>query len=234
VPLRSQLLSEVRSGCDGLPDAPLPQGLPSHLIWETLVAIESEMLRDHDLAGSNRRVTQTDLYLDTDLDSVPVAALDFHAPTHAYLQDDPASEFWWPVEIVDLSSLGEMAAQGHAAIAIAGNPPSVHFSWTADSGQMLRLWYERGANETPQLGDYSEIGGLYDEYLKLMTIAQCREYAKLPIGDVLKARLLKSERQWQRYVNRGHQQGLGHKAPSYNSRFRRRYSMVDRTRYFVP
>jgi hypothetical protein len=234
MPQRSQLISEVRTACNGLPDAPLDGGgLPSNLIFETLIAIESEMLRDHDLAGTDRRVAKEEIPLNTNEESVPISATDFHAPTHAYLRTDNASELWWPVEIVEHASLTQAAAQGQTAIAIAGG--EVFFSWFPDTAQTLRLWYERGAGESPQPGEYTELGSLYDEYLKLMTIAQCREYLKLEVGQVLKARLARSERQWQRYVNRGHQRGQGYKTPIYASRLlRRRGYYADRTRFFLP
>lgn len=229
---RERLVSGVRTLCAEPPDCPLPDGLPSHLIFETLNDIESSMLRDLDLGTANRRVSSMDINLTGDQEDFTVPNFDFHAPSYVYLQQDPPSNVWWPVEIVEHSSLAEATRQGKLAVAFSGSPPTGYFSWLPDSEQLLRIWYERDGNEDPILADPTDLGNLYDEYLKLQAAAQCREFLKMEVGVVLKARLVKSEMQWQKFVNRGTQRGLGSKAPAYSRG--RRAPFVDRRNFFVP
>lgn len=231
---KDRLVSGVRTLCGEPPDCALQDGgLPSHLIFETLNDIESSMLRDLDLSTSNRRVGSMEPGLSTDQDSFTLSAPDFHSPSYVYLQTDPSSNIWYPVEIVEHSSLGEMTLQGKLAVAFSGSPPTGYISWLPDSQHTLKIWYERSGNDDPRLSDTTDIGSIYDEYLKLQAVAQCLEYMKREVGDVLKARIVKSEMQWQKFVNRGTQRGLGVKAPAYR-RYGRSHPFIDRTRYFVP
>src|SRR6266508_2067670 len=230
---KERLMSGVRTLCGEPPDSPLPEGLPSHLIFETLNDIESSMLRDLDLGTANRRVASEDIHLSEEQEDFPFPNFDFHSPSYVYLQTDPSTNIWWPVEIVEHSSLGEATAQGKLAVAFSGSPPIGYFSWMPDGQQVLRVWYERAGNDDPLLADSTDIGNLYDEYLKNQAAAQCREFLKMEVGNVLKARIVKSERQWQKFVNRGTQRGLGAKAPAYR-RYGQRAPGIDRTRFFVP
>lgn len=231
---RDRLISSVRTLCGEPPDCVLDAGgLPSSLIWETLLDVESSMLRDLDLSTANRRVSKMDIDLTTDQEEFLVPQYDFHAPSYVSLQTDPSSTAWWPVEIVEHSSLGQATANGRLAIAFSGSPPTGYFSWAPDGQQVLRVWYERGGDDNQTLAGSTDVGNLYDEHLKTQAAAQCREYLKMEVGVILKARLVKSEMQWQKYVNRGHQRGLGSKAPAYNRNGYRSHAFVDRTRFFV-
>lgn len=231
---KDRLVSGVRTLCGEPRDCALQDGgLPSHLIFETLNDVESSLLRDLDLSTSNRRVASMEPGLSTDQMEFTLSSSDFHAPSYVYLQTDPSSNVWRPVEIVEHSSLAEATAQGKLAVAFSGSPPTGYISWLPDGQHRLRLWYERAGNDDPRLSDTTDIGNIYDEYLKMQAAAQCREYMKMEVGDVFKARLVKSEMQWQKFVNRGTQRGLGAKAPAYR-RYGRSRSFVDRTRYFVP
>lgn len=231
---RSQLIASIRTLAGEPPDTPLPEGLPTSLIFEELVGVEAMMLRDLDLTKKNARVAMTEIDLTQDQEDFSVSLGDFHAPAYVYLRQDSSSNYWYPVEIVEHSSLGQAAQNGTMAIAFSGTPSTAYLSWMPDGTQTLRIWYERGGDDYPTLAGSTELGNLYDEYLKLQVAAQCREHLKLELGSMLSARLAKSERQWSRYTTRGHQRGIGTKTPVYNSRFRRRYSGLDRTRFYVP
>lgn len=231
---REQLLSSVRTLCNEPSDCPIADGgLPSSLIFEVLTSVEDEMLRDLDLSAKSRRVSMEEIPLTADLTQYAISNTDFHAPSYAYLQLDPASDAWTPVEIVNHAGLMTAAANGVLAIGFFGTPQQVETSWLAENGQTLRLWYERTAGDEPTLDDATELGALYDSYLKLQTAAQCRELMKLDVGEVLRARLVKSERQWQKYVNRSSQRGTGAKAPV-NPFYRRANYGLDPRRFFVP
>jgi hypothetical protein len=228
---RASLVGSVRVLCGEPPDLPLSQGgLPDNLIFEELVSVEAMMLRDLDLSGKGRRVSLTEVSLQQDQDSFTIPAGDFHDPAYVYLQTDSASDLWHPVEIVGQSGLAEANASGRLAVAVVGT--TGYFSWLPDGTHTLRIWYERSGNDAPTMGETTEIGNLYDEYLKLQTAAQCREHLKMEIGPMLQSRLAKSERQWQRYANRGHQRGVGAKSAVFirHSRF----SHLDPHRFFVP
>lgn len=230
---RERLLSAVRTLCDEPPDCPIKDGgLPSNLIFETLVTIEDELLRDLDLGMKSRRVTSEDIPLTGDGLPFEITSTDYHAPSYAYLQTDPGSEIWFPVEIVNHPTLLNAAANGALAVGFFGSPPSGEVSWLPESGHTLRLWYERGGNDDPILAESTELGALYDSHLKLQTAAQCRELMKLEVGPVLRARLMKSESQWQRFTRRSNQRGTGSKSPV--NPWRRRGPAIDRTRFFMP
>lgn len=210
---RERLVSAVRTLCDEPPDAPLPDGLPSSLIFETLTTIEDEMLRDLDLSQHSRRVSSEDISLTQDTSTFDINVFDFHAPSYVYLQTSQSLNEWFPVEIVNHPTLLNAAANGAMAVAFYGNPLAGEVNWIPESGQRLRLWYERGANDEPTLADTTELGALYDSHLKLQTAAQCRELMKLDVGPVLRARLTRSESQWKQFTQRSNQRGTGAKSP---------------------
>lgn len=230
---RQWLKNSVRTLCGEPPDLPLPAGLPDNLIFAELTSIETEMLRDLDLSAQSRRVDKMEVSLSAEQDEFTISASDFNAPAFAYLQTDVNSNAWYPVEIVDHAGLVQAGINGTLAVSVVGT--TGYTSWIPDGSHTLRFWYERNGMDDPGLAESTELGNLYDEYLKLQTAAQCKEHLGLKIGDVMIARLAKSERQWQRYVNRGRQRGVGHKAPVFlPSRMRRSSPFIDRTRFFVP
>lgn len=230
---RQWLKNSVRTLCGEPADLPLPDGLPDNLIWEELISIETEMLRDLDLSSQSRRVAKIEVSLSAEQDEFAITAGDFNAPAFAYLQTDVNSNIWYPVEIVDHAGITQAGISGVLAVSIVGS--TGYTSWVPDGSHTLRLWYERNGMDDPALGESTELGNLYDGYLKLQAAAQCMEHLGRKIGDVMAARLVKSERQWQRYVNRGRQRGQGAKNPVFwPNRMRRNYSLVDRTRFFVP
>lgn len=230
---RQWLKNSVRTLCGEPPDLPLPNGLPDNLIFEELTSIETEMLRDLDLSSQSRRVGKIEVSLASEQEDFTITAGDFNAPAFVYLQTDVNSPVWYPVEIVDHAGLVQAGNNGVLAVSAVGT--TGYTSWIPDGSQTLRFWYERDGMDDPGLAESTELGNLYDEYLKLQTAAQCREHLGLKIGDVMMARLAKSERQWQRYVNRGRQRGTGSKTPVFLPvRLRPSYRGLDRTRFFVP
>jgi hypothetical protein len=232
---KSQILSSIRTLCGGPPDLPLPDGLPSELIFEEINNYEAVMLRDLDLGQKNRRVTKVEYTLTSNQEDLPISETDFHAPAYVYLRTDSTNDLWSPVDIVEQSTLPEAAASQVLAIAFSETPQVARFSWMPEGSHTLRIWYERAGNDRPSLDDTTEIGSLYDEYLKTQVAAQCIEHMGKEIGPMLQTRLNKSEGQWKRYVSRSSQRGAGFKARSFTPpRYRNRSTGVDRTRFFVP
>jgi hypothetical protein len=229
---RSQLVAEVLEYCGSPPDVPLRDGgLPQPLVFQVLIECEDEMLRDLDLSTQNRRVG---MWEDTLSDAEFSPSIDGN-PSYAAVLLDSASDVWMPVEIVNHSALAQAMIDGRMAIAFRDTPSIAEVSWTPESSHTLRIWYDRSGSDAPELASSTEIGSLYDSYLKLRAAAQCRELMSLDVGKVLSTRLINSERQWGRYVDMGRQQGVGFKNPVYTPRrFRRAYPFLDRTRFFVP
>lgn len=230
---RSRLIAEVYSYCGEPADAPLKKnGLPQELVFQVLCENEDEMLRDLNLSSESRRVSKEEVPLQ---DGTEVTLnIDAHSAAYVQLQTDPSTDLRWPVEIVKPSALLQAASDRQLAIAFHDNLQIAELSWEPDANQILTVWYDRSGDDFKTKAGSTEIGNLYDSYLKLRTAAQCRELMNLPIGDVLKSRLARSEEQWRRNVNRGQQKGTGYKSRVFTPLRFRRPVAVDRTRFFVP
>lgn len=234
--LRSELISGVYYYCGDPDDLPLKDGgLPQQLVFEVLCDGEAELLRDLDLSTQNRRVGRTDATLDQDNPEFSLSVSDLTAASYVALQTEQASNIWWPVDIVNHSGLLQAGIDGRLAVAFRNTPAVGEVSWQPESTQTLRIWYDRDGNDAPQLLASTELGNLYDSYLKIRTAAQCRELMDLPVGSVLATRLVDSQRQWKRYVEMSRQQGAGFKTRVFTPpRWGRGYPFLDRTRFFVP
>jgi len=231
---RSKLVAEVYGYCGEPDDLPLAEGgLPQNLVFQILTENEDEMLRDLNLSKQGRRISSEPVYLNPDETSFDVS---FEGASVAYvtLQADQGSQIYYPVEIVSPGALLQASNDGVLAIAFRDGLTTGEVSWHPEGQHLLTIWYERTGDDNPTLPGTTEIGNLYDSYLKIRTAAQCRELMKLEVGDILKTRLLSSAKQWQKHVDKGQQQGLGSKSRVFTpSRFRRGPA-IDRTRFFVP
>lgn len=223
-------MGDVYQYCGDPSDQPLKQGgLPQNLVFQVLVENEDEMLRDLQLSDQGRRISKKDITLNSEQTEYPFT-VDSLEPSYAMLQVDATSNVWWPIEIVNPNALLDNASRGVPAVAFRGT--KVELSWIPDSGQILVVWYDRTGDDNPTMAGSTELGNLYDSYLKLRTAAQCRELLGLTVGAVLASRIQSSERQWQRFVNKTHQKGKGTKSRVFTPpRYRRGF--VDRTRFFV-
>jgi hypothetical protein len=232
---RSRLIAEVYGYCGEPDDLPLKQGgLPQNLVFQILTENEDEMLRDLNLSNQGRRVSSTPVYLGQDQATFSLS-VDAASAAYVTLQTDQTSQVYYPVEIVNPGALHQASLDGVLAIAFYDNMAGGEVSWNPDSQHALTIWYERTGDDNQTLSGSTELSNLYDSYLKLRTAAQCRELMNLDIGDVLKTRLTTSERQWQRYVNKGQQQGQGYKPRVFTPpRYQRSHPGIDRTRFFVP
>lgn len=232
---RSQLVAEVNTYCGELPDRPLKDGgLPQNLVFQVLVESEDEMLRDLDLSAQNRRVSRFETSLYDGIGEVAVPG-DFGAPAYVALQADPSNDVWFPVEITNAGSLVQAGLDQKLAVSFRDTPSVMELSWMPDSPQSLRVWYDRGGNDNPVLLGSTELGNLYDSYLKLRTAAQCRELLGLEVGKVLGSRLIDSQRQWKRYVSMSRQQGMASKPMVFiPPRLRNKRSLLDPTRFYLP
>lgn len=232
--LRSQLVGEIREYCNDPADRRLEEGgLPGQLVFQILTESEDEMLRDLDLSVQNRRVGKSEISL-SENDTEFNLNIDGN-PSYVALKIDAVSDFWYPVDIINHGSLVQAGLDGRAAIAFRDTPSIAEVSWIPNGSQVLRIWYDRSGNDAPQLNASTELGNLYDSYLKLRTAAQCRELMGADVGKVLATRLINSERQWKRYVDMSRQQGQGFKSRVYTPRrMRRAYPFTDRTRFFIP
>lgn len=231
---RSRLVAEVYSYCGEPPDLPLGKGLPQNLVFQILTESEDEMLRDLDLSTQNRRVSKTDIQLQDGETEFSLNTTDFNAVAYLALQIDPASDVWLPVDKVNSDSLLQAGLDNRLAVSFRDTPPVIEVSWLPSSSHTLRVWYDRGANDAPQLSGTTELGGLYDSYLKLRTAAQCRELMGLEVGKVLSTRLDNSERQWERNVKISRQQGTVYKTRVFTPPRWGRPRAGDRTRFFIP
>lgn len=203
------------------------------LALDVLTGIEDEMLRDLDLSDQNRRVEKFELRLNSATFTVPRA--DYSASAYAYLQldSDRDSSLWYPVEVTNHGAVNQARLDGRLAVGFYGTPPKGEVSWEPDSGETLRVWYDRSDEDVPLMSGETEVGSLYDSFLALQAGAQCRELMKLDVGPVLASRLSKGQRQWERSVSSSRQQGTIAKPPVFLPRRHRR--MTDgRLRFRLP
>lgn len=231
---RSRVMSEIYAYCGEPSDTLVSKGgLPQELVFQILCENEDEMLRDLSDSSQARRVLKEEVTL---LDDQTEVSLNINgAAAYVQLRTDPSSDVIWPVDIVKPSSVLQAAIDGKLAIGFNDGSQTAELSWRPDGSQILTIWYDRTGDHQRTKAGETEIDNLYDSYLKLRTAAQCRELMKLEIGDILNSRLARSEKQWQRHVNRGQQEGSGYKSRVFTPpRFRRNYAGIDRTRFFVP
>lgn len=190
------------------------------------------MLRDLELTNRGRRIASQPVQLSENEFTFSLTP-DSAAPSYVTLQTDLSTNISYPVEIVDPNALIQASMGGVMAVTFRGADGEV--SWQPDSSHTLTVWYERGGNDNPELAASTEIGNLYDSYLKLRTAAQCRELMGMDVGKVLATRLAKSDEQWQRFTKKGLQKGVAAKARVFTPpRLRRSYPFIDRTRFFIP
>lgn len=230
---RSQILAEVLSYCADPDDRPLKEGgLPHNLVFQILTECESELLRDLDLSVGNRRVDKAEITLSANETEFNLN-IDGN-PSYVALQVD-TSDVWWPVEIINHGGVVQAGINGRLAIAFRDTPPVAEVSWIPDVSQNLRIWYDRTGDDNPTMAGSTELGNLYDSYLKLRAAAQCRELMGQDVGKVLSTRLVTSERQWKRYVEMSRNQGTQFKSRVFTpARLRRNYQGLDRSRFFLP
>jgi hypothetical protein len=204
------------------------------LAFEVLTGVEDEMLRDLDLSDQNRRVEKFELRLNSATFSVPRA--DFSAPAYAFLQldSDRDSSLWYPVEITNHAAVNQARFDGRLAVGFYGTPPKAEVSWEPESGQTLRVWYDRSDEDVPLMAGETDITSLYESHLTLQAGAQCRELMKLEVGPVLASRLTKGQRQWEKSVSSTRQQGTVAKTPVYVPRRYRRGGSTSRMGFRLP
>jgi hypothetical protein len=219
----------VRTLCGDPPDAPLPEGLPSHTIYEVLQGVESSMLIDLNLSDQNRRVVSKTINLTANTYDFAVNAGNLSMPAFAEVTLDPSEAWPTPVDIVNRASIGRAGTDGRMAVAFYGNPLRAALSWIPQSGDRhaLTLWYDKTVDVDGALSDSPPIEDAYAEHLKLQAAAQCRELMKLDVGAVLASRVSKGERQWQQHVKQNGQQGVI-KKPSSHPRTGRRVARFQR------
>lgn len=231
---RSRLMSEIYAYCGEPSDTLLNKGgLPQELVFQILCENEDEMLRDLNDSSEGRRVSKEEVNLFGDQSEVSLN-VSASAAAYVYLRVDPSANTLWPVEIVKPSSLLQSGIDGVLAIAFHDGLQTAELSWRPDAAQTLVVWYDRTGDDFKTKSGTTEVGNLYDSYLKLRTAAQCRELMKLEIGDILKSRLARSEEQWRRHVNKGQQEGSGYKSRVFTPPRYRRGPYLDKTRFFVP
>lgn len=212
---RSRLLSGVRQYCNNLPDCPIAEGgLPSQTIYEVLIQIETSMLIDAGLSDQNRTVDSQTVNISQETFSL--SASNVGAPAYVWAQV-PDDDFWYPVDIVNHGSLLRAREQGRMAVAFYGEANDGEISWWPDgTTYRLRVWYDKTADEDPDLDDVPSVVSDHHTYMLLQAAAQCRELLGLPVGDVLMTRLMKGEKQWHKHTTMSRQQGTV-KKPSFVS-----------------
>lgn len=223
---RSKLAADVYRYLGDIPDSAMPEGMPLQTVLMVLSQVEDERLREMELSTEHRRVSKVDVSLTPDDNTFTLNRTDFSAPAHVYLSVDNLSSplDWYAVEITNHASLYLSRRDAKLAVSFYGtNPQKGEVSWEPDSNETLRIWYDKSGEDAPLLLGNTEVGSLYESYVALEAAAQCMELMKMPVGDVMRSRLSRSEGQWKRSVTQSRQQGLADKPPVWlPGRFRRR------------
>lgn len=208
----------MRALTGGLPDEPLAHGgLPESVIYEVVTDVETSLLIDLNLSDQNRRVQAKTVTLNPNTFDFNVNSANLSIPAFAQLRVNPTDTWQEPVDIVNLASVDQAGIDGRMAVAFYGNPLRARLSWVPQTGEQhaLTMWFDRGVEVDGPLTDEPEIEDAYLAHLKLQATAQCLELMAKPIGDVLKARIIKGESQWKKYVQRNGQQGVVAKTSSH-------------------
>lgn len=215
---RSRIAYGVRVLAGGLPDEPLVHGgLPEHVIYEVIVDCETSMLIDLNLSDQNRRVQSKTITLNPNTYDFNVNSTNLSVPAFAQLRVNPTDTWQEPIDIVNFSSIDQAGIDGRMAVAFYGNPLRARLSWVPQTNEQhaLTLWFDRSVDIDGPLADEPDLEDAYTVHLKLQAVAQCMEIMGKPVGDVLKARIMKGESQWEKYTKRNGQQGVVTKTSSH-------------------
>lgn len=218
---RSRIIFDARQLAGGPPDQPLPDGVPESLCYSLCVDIEEMMLRDTTLSSLKRRVTVEEIPLTQNQIRFPFGNVIASTPVYAQLRLSPSDTFKMDVDIVNLDQLDGYRRDRRLAIAFDDDPPNVNLTWKPDPTHSLFVWYERMPDVDPAKDTDLAINAAYGAHLKWQLAAIIAEKWGKPLGETMKAMMMKSEQQWLKFTKQSFAQGIQRKRPWRPGRYKR-------------
>jgi hypothetical protein len=207
--------SRVVAGASGFagepPDEPLPTGVPMWLRFEIVADLETELMREANLSTQNRTMSKVPVRLIAGNREFSLPGIGIEDAAYITLNTEgTASLVPLPIEISDISVVEADAGIGRRTVAFTSDKPQRGLlSWVPGNDETLTIWYDRSPVTDPSadLQTFS-ITDSYVPLLKLLLAAQMIELMKQPLGEVLRSRIARGMKQWDKFVRKGKQQGI--------------------------
>ena len=220
---RSRIIARA-SGYAGEPaDEPLPTGIPHWMRYEIVAELETELLRDEVLSSQNRMMAKVPIRLTAGKREFILNQSGMEDPAYISLTvEGDTNTVPIPIEIGNVTMLDQDARDGRRTIGFyADRPQTGVLSWMPTAGEILTIWYDRSPATDPNPEQATlTITESYAPLLSLLLAAQMLELLKQPIGEMLKGRIARGLKQWERFARNGKQQGVVKKGTYRPERFR--------------
>lgn len=194
------------------------------LRYEIAADIETELVRDMNLSTANRTLAKFPVYLHGGQREFTISQAGLEDPAYVSMTVEGGSEMVpLPIEIGNVATLDHDALDGRRVVAFFDdNPQRGIVSWEPNGSETLQIWYDRSpaTDPSPEQSNFT-ISDSYVPLLKLLLAAQILELLKQPIGELLKNRIARGLKQWEKFVKSGKQQGIVRKTVGFRpERFR--------------
>lgn len=181
------------------------------LRYEMAADIETELTRDMSLSTANRTMAKFPLRLQPGQREFTLSQPGLEDPAYISMTFEGGAEYVpVPVEISNVATLDRDAQDGRRTVAFFADRPQTGItSWIPDGSETLQVWYDRSpdTDPSPEQSTFT-ITESYVPLLKLLLAAQMLELLKQPIGELLKNRIARGLKQWEKFARSGKQQGI--------------------------
>lgn len=204
--------------------------MPEWLRYELAADLETELLRDENLSAANRTLASFSVRLSPGQREFSVSQTGLEDPTFVSVTFDGSPDTVPdPVNITNAALIDSEARDGRRSVAFFSDKPQRGMvSWVPAGNETLRIWYDKSPATDPNPDQATfTITDSYVPLLKLLLAAQMLELTKQPIGDMLKSRIARGLKQWEKFVRSGKQIGVIQKTPWRPGRYGRSASQWD-------
>jgi len=214
---RSRLIADSSSFAGEPPTTPVPDGVPEALRFSLLADLETELIRDANLATEDRYVSSTPVQLQIDTRDFVLSGANIESPCYVSVISSDMPAPWnrdRDVDITNLTQLNQNYREGKLAVAFySDRPRRGRVSWNPTGLETLTVWYDKSPQVDPSVDQATmTITDSYLPLLKLLLAAQMLELMKQPIGNMLKSRIQRGLSQWEKYTKRNRQSGTVEKS----------------------
>lgn len=193
-----------------------------HLRFSIAADFETELVRDLNLSTQGRTMAKVPVYLYSGTREFTLPQSGLEDPVYVTSTSEGADDsIPTPVEIGNISNLDSDAYDGRRVVAFFSDKPQRGMvSWMPSGAETLSIWYDRSPSTDP--GPDQSTFSITDSYvplLKLLLAGQMLELMGKPLGEMLKNRIARGLKQWEKFAKNGKQQGTVKKSTFRPGRF---------------